>query len=211
MLSSLLTIALLHWVVLLVPGFNFILIGRLAAAGQRSTALAAVAGMTASTLAWALLAVLGVGVVFALHPAMRQGVQVLGGLYLLQLAFKLWRSREAPHAEGSAVLSPLGAFRVGFLTSTFNPKIALFYGSVFATALPPSPPPALVAAAVMLVYLNSVVWHLLLTWALSRRSVQSAYLRHYTQFNRLAAGLVGAFGLRLLVATAQELRGRGLP
>ena len=28
---------------------------------------------------------------------------------------------------------------MGFITNVFNPKTALFFGSVFATALPPSP------------------------------------------------------------------------
>lgn len=46
MYTALLTIALLHWAVLLLPGFNFVLIGQLAASGKRSVAMAAVAGMT---------------------------------------------------------------------------------------------------------------------------------------------------------------------
>ena len=41
MLETLITIAVLHWAVLILPGFNFLLIGQLAAAGKRSTALAA--------------------------------------------------------------------------------------------------------------------------------------------------------------------------
>lgn len=209
MLASLFTIALLHWAVLLVPGFNFILIGRLAAGGQRSAALAAVVGMTCATLAWAMLAVMGVGLVFALHPALRQCAQVLGGLYLLHLAFKLWRSGQAPAQGGSEVLGRFGAFRVGFLTSALNPKIALFYGSVFATALPPAPSAAHVLSAVALVYFNSVVWHTFLAWGLSRSVIQQAYLRYYASFNRMAAALIGAFGVRLLVATAQEVRARG--
>jgi len=210
MLASLLTIALLHWAVLLVPGFNFILIGRLAAAGQRSSALSAVVGMTCATLAWALLAVLGVGIVFALHPALRQLAQVCGGLYMLHLAFKLWRSGQAPTQAGGEGLDPFAAFRMGFLTSALNPKIALFYGSVFATALPPAPSAAQVLSAVALVYFNSAVWHTFLAWGLSRSVVQQAYMRHYVGFNRMAAAMVGAFGLRLLVATVQEIRVKGI-
>jgi threonine efflux protein len=107
------------------------------------------------------------------------------------------------------VLGRFGAFRVGFVTSALNPKIALFYGSVFATALPPAPSAAYVVSAVALVYVNSVVWHTFLAWGLSRRVVQQAYVRHYGTFNRTAAALVGVFGVRLLVATAQEMRTTG--
>jgi threonine/homoserine/homoserine lactone efflux protein len=81
MRTTLITIAVLHWAVLLIPGFNFVLIGQLAAGDLRSKALAAVAGMTAATLTWALLAILGVGVLFAAHPVLRQIAQIAGGLY----------------------------------------------------------------------------------------------------------------------------------
>ena len=79
MLSTLITIALLHWAILILPGFNFILVGQLAASGQRTTAMFAVAGMTTATLVWACLAVAGVGIVFTAHPQVRQVAQLAGG------------------------------------------------------------------------------------------------------------------------------------
>lgn len=206
--TTLITIALLHWAVLLLPGFNFVLIGQLAASGQRRAAWYAVGGMTTATLVWALLAVAGVGVVFAAHPLLRQGVQIAGGLYLLQLAWKLWRSggagAQAPTASGAAAMGPAAALRVGFMTSALNPKIALFYGSVFATALPAHPSPQLVGLAVAMVYANSVLWHSFLAAALSHPQIQRAYLSKYALLNRVSGGLVGVFGIKLIVAAAQE-------
>lgn len=211
MLTSLLTIAALHWAVLLLPGFNFVLISQLAASGQRRAAWFAVGGMTSATLAWALLAVTGVGVVFAAHPLLRQGMQIAGGLYLLQLAWKLWRSggtsAEAPEPGRTATLRPAAALRIGFMTSALNPKIALFYGSVFATALPAQPSPELVALAVVMVYANSVLWHSFLAAALSHPQVQRTYLKQYGLLNRVSAGLVGVFGAKLIGTAIQELRG----
>jgi threonine efflux protein len=100
------------------------------------------------------------------------------------------------------------AFRVGFLTSALNPKIALFYGSVFATALPAHPSAQLVAAAVGMVYLNSVIWHCGLAVVLSQPGVQRAYLRHYQALNRVSGALVGVFGARLIASAVQEWRAR---
>jgi threonine efflux protein len=206
--SALITIAILHWAVLIVPGFNFVLIGQLAAGGARPKAFAAVGGMTLATLTWALLAVLGVGVVFSAHPALRQAAQVAGGLYLLQMAFRLWGSRNQPGSAASQTLSHAGAFRAGFVTSILNPKIALFYGSVFATSLPAQPSLALTASAVLLVFLNSVVWHSSLALALSQPAIQRAYLSHFRRFNQASAAVVGAFGVRLLLSTIQEFRSK---
>lgn len=208
MLSSLLTIAVLHWAVLLIPGFNFVLIGQLAAGGSRRAAFAAVVGMTTATLIWAGLAVAGVGAVFAAQPALRLVAQFAGGLYLLYLAVQLFRSGGVAAHPGGDSMGARAAFRAGFVTSALNPKIALFYGSVFATALPAQPSLWHIAAAVALVYANSWVWHGALAFSLSRPRIQRAYLRHYRLLTRGSAVLVGGFGARLIFTAVQEARAR---
>lgn len=208
MLPALLTIALLHWAVLLIPGFNFVLIGQLAAGGRRRAAFAAVVGMTTGTLMWAGLAVAGIGAVFSAHPAVRLAAQVAGGIYLLYLAYGLWRAGGASPDAAAAELSASGAVRAGFVTSALNPKIALFYGSVFATALPADPPVAMVAAALCVVYANSWLWHGFLAFALSQPAIQRAYMKNTRRLTRLSAVLVGAFGARMLAATYLEIGGR---
>jgi threonine efflux protein len=212
MLASLIAIAVLHWAVLVIPGFNFVLIGQLAAGGSRHAAMVAVAGMTSATLVWATLAVAGVGAVFTALPGVRLAVQIAGGLYLLHLALKLWRAGGAgaatPAPGSTAVLGHAAAFRAGFVTSMLNPKIALFYGSVFATALPANPPMLMVLLAVALVFANSVLWHGSLAWVLSNSAVQQAYLRHSRVLNRGSALLVGGYGARLIVSALSELRWR---
>jgi threonine efflux protein len=208
MLQSLLAIAVLHWAVLVIPGFNFVLIGQLAAGGSRREAMSAVAGMTMATLAWASLAVAGVGVVFTAQPSVRLAAQFAGGVYLLYLAFKLWRAGSQVTASAPPVLGSVAAFRAGFTTSALNPKIALFYGSVFSTSLPPDPSLIMVMLAVLLVFANSVVWHSSLALLLSSPNVQRAYLRHNAALNKLSGALVGIYGARLIAATAIEVHSR---
>ncbi|MBA3595742.1 MAG: LysE family transporter [Polaromonas sp.] len=79
----------------------------------------------------------------------------------------------------------------------------------FATSLPAHPSNILVFLAVALVFMNSVVWHSSLALALSRPTVQRAYLRHFRTLNKLAGLLVGLMGLKLVVTTIQELLSLG--
>ena len=79
-------------------------------------------------------------------------------------------------------------------------------GAAFATALPANASLTLVASAVALVYLNALVWHLFLALAFSHPRVQAAYARHTALLGKLAGVLVGAFGVKLIVATVQEFR-----
>jgi threonine efflux protein len=208
MLGVLLTMAVLHWVVLVTPGANFLLVGQLAASGRRSAACAAALGITTVTLTWAALAVAGIGIVFSAHPIARQAFQVAGGAYLLHLAVKMYRSNGAPAGTGAGVLSHLAAFRVGFLNNVLNPKTALFFGSVFASTLPAQPSLGLVASAVGLVYANALAWHLFLAVAFSQPRIQAAYELRRRRLNQLSGLLVGAFGMKLIASTLQELRAR---
>ncbi|HUN92523.1 MAG TPA: hypothetical protein VMU33_10725 [Burkholderiaceae bacterium] len=57
-----------------------------------------------------------------------------------------------------------------------------------------------------LVGADSVSWHFFLAWTLSRGSIQKAYVRHFDRLNRAAGALVGTFGVKLIVATAKEIR-----
>ncbi len=208
MFATLIAIALLHWIVLVTPGANVLVVSSLAASGERSAACFAALGVTVVAGFWSALAVLGVHAIFIAHPYLRLGLQVAGGLYLLYVAIRLWKSGAGADQPRSMHLSPLAAFRLGFLTNIMNPKSALFFGSVFATALPAAPAPALLVAVVTVVVLNALCWHLFLALAFSHRTVQAAYARRRTAVARVAGVLVGAFGLRLLGAAVDEIRER---
>ena len=208
MLTTLLAVSLLHWITLITPGANVLVVSQLAAAGHRRAACFAAAGVTVVALLWSLLAVLGVNAIFAAHPSLRLALQFAGGLYLCYVAVRLFKSDAGVGSSYAQPLGDLAAFRVGFLTNIMNPKSALFFGSVFATALPSQPSTVLLCLVIALVFANALCWHLFLALAFSHQRVQATYARHRSRLSRVAGALVGAFGLRLLVSAVSEARAR---
>ena len=133
-------------------------------------------------------------------------MQIAGGVYLLVVASRLWRSGATALIESSASVSRRAAFRLGFLTNITNPKSALFFGSVFAASFPAAPSPLLQMAAVAMIVTNALSWHILLAYLFSRAQVRSGYSRVRGLANRMAAAVVGVLGLGLLVATLRDAR-----
>jgi len=205
MLTTFATIWVLHVAALLTPGANVLLVSHLAATGDRRSASYAALGVTLGAVVWSSAAVLGISVLFAAFPTARLLLQVAGAMYLLYVAFRLWRA-SAPAAKNLEPLSPARALRAGLLTNLSNPKSALFFGSVFSTALPASPSAAVLVAAVTLVVFNALCWHLLLAFVFSRQVVQAGYAAQRGVLARLAAAVVGGLGLSLLVASVRESR-----
>lgn len=206
MLATLISIWLLQAAVMLSPGANVLLITQLAASDRTRSAAFATLGLAVGAAIWATSAVLGVNVLFQAFPAMRLALQIAGGLYLLYVASRLWRSGSAASSGQIAPTSALAAFRLGFLTNITNPKSALFFGSVFSAAFPLQPDVLLQVSAVAMVVVNVLFWHLLLAFTFSRERVRAAYARSRVAANRIASLVVGALGLGLLVASLREAR-----
>ena len=206
MLSTLLTIWLLHMAALITPGANVLLISQLAASGQARGATLAAWGVATGAALWSSAAVLGVHALFAAFPAFRLGLQVAGALYLLYIASRLWRSTASATAGDAPWMGGWRAYRLGLLTNLSNPKSALFFGSVFSTALPAEPGPLLLTAAVLLIVCNATAWHLGLAYVFSRRRVQAGYAAQRGWLGRVACAALGALGVGLLVASVREAR-----
>jgi threonine efflux protein len=209
MLITLATVWLLYVVVMISPGANVLLVSQLAASGQVRSARIASFGIAVGAGIWATCAIFGVNVIFRAFPGLHLALQVAGGIYLVYLASRLWRtSGAAVGGEGAAAVSRAAAFRLGFLTNITNPKAALFFGSVFAASFPAQPGVALQASAVAVVAASALAWYTLLAYLMSRARIRAAYARTSRITTRVAAVAFGAMGLGLLVAA---LRADPLP
>lgn len=206
MLSILMTIWLLHVAALLSPGANVLLVSQLAASDRGRSAVFASLGVTVGALVWATFAVLGVHAVFRALPQLRLGLQILGGVYLLYVASRLWRSRGPELGRSAPTVSNYTAFRLGLLTNITNPKSALFFGSVFAASFPAAPGVLLQVSAVLMIVVNALCWHTLLAYLFSRPRVRAGYARSRSTANRVAFVLLGALGAGLLVSAFRETR-----
>jgi threonine/homoserine/homoserine lactone efflux protein len=205
MLSTLLTVWLLHVAALVTPGANVLLVSHLAADGDRRGAMHAAVGVSVGAVVWSSAAVLGVGALFAKAPVLRLSLQGAGAAYLMYVAARLWRV-PPPSREGIARFSRYQTFRAGLLTNLSNPKAALFFASIFSSALPSHPRGALLAASIGLVFANALGWHLLLAFLFSRPTVKNGYAVRRAVLTRVAAMIIGAFGFALLVSAIIERR-----
>ena len=205
MLSTFVTIWILHVAAMVSPGPNVLLVSQLAASDRTRSAVFAALGVTCGATLWATCAVLGVHVVFVAFPGLRLALQVAGGVYLLYVAIRLWRSSGAALVGRASSVSSWAAFRRGFLTNITNPKVALFFGSVFAASFPAAPSPILQASAVAMVVVNALCWHTLLAYLFSRERVRTAYSRTRGVANRIASVTMGALGLSVLMASLREV------
>ena len=209
MFSSLASLALLYLAALLIPGPNLLLLTHTAASSSRRSALGVAFGIATGTFMWVAVAVFGVQKIFDAAPALQTGLRVVGGLYLLYLAFSLFRSmwvdRKAALDTSDAIAAPEDEagqqtyFRKGLLTNLTNPKSLAFWTSVAVVSLDPNAALPTRISAVMMVGMMGLVWHIGLAYLFSTPPAQRAYMRAKPVLSLITGAVMGAFGTRLLL------------
>lgn len=195
------TIAITQLLAVISPGQSFLVVSRTALASGRGTALTVTLGMGLGTLFWAGGAIAGLAVLFQHAAWLYLTMKVGAGLYLLYLAFTLWRQAPQPldlAESGRRELRFGAALRLGFLTQIANPKVIVFFGSIFVALLPVQPPLWVYAATLVIVFANETGWYATVSCLFSAARPRSAYLRLKVWIDRVMAGLLAIIGGRLI-------------
>lgn len=183
------------------PGPALLMATHTAASRGRSAGIKVGIGLGLMACTWTMMALLGLAVVFQLFPMVYTGVKVLGGAYLLFLAYKMWRNASAP--IDARIPLARHAFRQGFLVNLFNPKSVLFAAAVLVAVFPAGLSVAESFVIVINHFMVEVAFYTTLAFCMSTQVVSKRYMQAKVYIDRGAALVLGALGTRL-VLTSEE-------
>ncbi|HEX2889038.1 LysE family transporter [Vineibacter terrae] len=201
-LYPLIGFALVHLLAVASPGPTFLVVARTAATGSRAAALVAALAVGIGALVWATAALFGLQALLVRFEWLYLTLRIAGGLYLVYLGIQLVRhagkgDAVAAVAATSGTPSLARVFREALMVQLSNPKVAVFFGSVFLTLLPAAAPAWMVAAVLAIVFVNECGWFTLVALLFSGNTVRVAYRRARVWIERLTGGVLAALGLRL--------------
>lgn len=171
----------------------------------RAAGLALASGITTGSLMWSVAAALGLGAVMLANAWVFELIRILGAAYLLYLAYRAMRSAlsERDLATRSVSGSAPALFAKGLALHLTNPKVILFFGSLYVLGLPPGTGVLDLFVIIAAVGLQSfAVFH---GYALlfSSRAMARLYLRLRRWFEGLFAILFGVAGFKILTTRLQ--------
>ena len=187
------------------PGPNFLAVIGTSMSAGRSSGMALAMGVATGSFTWAVLTVSGLSAVLAAYASALLAIKIFGGLYLLWLAYKSFKSAASNHdidvkefAGGRH--TPFGYLKRGYIIQMTNPKAALAWIAIISLGLKQGAPLWVGAAIVVGTFLLSVVIHLMYAVAFST----PVMVRVYGKARRAIQGILGTFfaiaGLRLLTS-----------
>lgn len=187
------------------PGPSFLVVARISISESRRNGIAAAAGMGVGASTFAILALLGLKTIFTTIPLLYVIMKILGGIYLVYIGISIWRGAKEPISVETEDFVEHNTWQSVFTTALFtqlsNPKTVVFYSSIFAALLPQTVPLTVEIALPLLVLLVEIGWYCVVALLLSSSAPRSAYIRSKVWIDRVAGGVMGLLGIKLIVST----------
>ncbi len=187
------------------PGPNILAVIGTSMSVNRASGMALAIGVAAGSFTWALLTVFGLSAILATYASALLLIKIFGGLYLLWLAYKSFKSATSSHDIEAKELAggrrtPFGYLQRGYIIQMTNPKAALAWIAIISLGLQEGAPLWVGAVIVLGTFALSMVIHLLYAIAFST----PAMVRIYGKARRGIQVVLGTFfalaGLRLLTS-----------
>ena len=187
------------------PGPSFVMVAKIAMSQSRTSALAAAVGMGVGGALFAGLSLFGLQALFESIPLVYHILKILGGLYLVYVGIMMFKGAKEPFCiEGAGAHeqnTAQSAFKKALLIQISNPKTAIFYSSIFAALLPQDIPLYVGIVLPLLVFMVEWGWYCVVVFVLSSRVPREAYLSSKLWIDRVAGGVIGLLGIKLMVST----------
>ncbi|XZG70810.1 LysE family translocator [Chitinibacteraceae bacterium HSL-7] len=187
-----LAIASAHFLALLSPGPDFLLLVKQSLCNGRASALQLALGIALANLVFIVVALAGVELIRHDSTAFYL-LYWAGCAYLGWLGWQFWLARHVSHLEQAAAAPPAQqrqALLSGLLSGLLNPKNALFYLALFALLLPADTPLGLRGATGLWMFLVVLGWDCLIVLTLTRGALARRFASHLGTLHRVCALLL---------------------
>jgi len=187
------------------PGPNILAVIGTSMSVGRPSGIALAFGVAAGSFTWAIFTVIGLSALLSIYASALLAIKIFGGLFLLWLAYKSFKSAASNHDIEAKELaggkrSPFGYMTRGYIIQMTNPKAALAWIAIISLGLSDGAPLWVGAVIVLGTFALSVVIHVLYAVAFSTLVM----MRIYGKSRRVIQGVLGTFfafaGLRLLAS-----------
>ncbi|MGE7369519.1 LysE family translocator [Neorhizobium sp. NPDC001467] len=194
-----------YLIAVLSPGpANFAIIGTAISQGRRAGLVLAL-GIFCGSLTWGVSAALGLAALLRTYAVALEIIKVIGGLYLIYLAFKAYKSARMPHAvpAGGTAHTNCSARQLwlrGYAIHITNPKAIFAWLAIMSLGLPADAPASTVVLMLGMFSTSSFVVFTGYALLFSTRHA----LRLYTAARRWIEGTMAVFygvaGVKLLTS-----------
>ncbi len=198
--SAFIAVVLLHLMAAISPGPAVLMAARTGVTQGFAAGAALAVGIGVGGVIWAMAALFGLAMLFEYAPMLLTGFKLIGGMFLIYMAYKLWKSADQPLVQTGADTPPRSlrsAFLLGLVTQVSNPKPAILFAAIFVGTVPATAGWGTYVALLAAVFFNETMWNTLVSRIFSLEKTRASYLNLKGWIDRAFGGLLALLGVKI--------------
>lgn len=213
LLSIFITVGVAHFLALLSPGPDFVLIVKSAIKNNSKDAMGVALGITMANAVYISLCLIGIGSILAASALLMVILKIIGGLFLIYLAVQALQARKDSYSQLD-INEPISTnvtnttfvkeFVAGFISGIFNPKNLLFYLSLFTVVLTPEVSFAFKLSLGVWMTIVVFLWDTSIIFLLSTRKVRQKFTQAAYYLDKITGALLGIIGVTIVKTAVVE-------
>ncbi|MGP2450584.1 LysE family translocator [Pantoea stewartii subsp. indologenes] len=189
------------------PGESFLLVARTTVANSRLNGIATALSMGTGSLIFSLAALFGLQTIIKAMPNFYFVIRILGGIYLIYLAWTFTRKKEFVLTSCSVNVHQtfLQSYLQGLTIQLSNPNTALVFASVFSVLLSHPLSIELYIFLPAIAFSIDALWYIFVAVVLSYPLPRKTYIRFKFTFDMIAGAVMLCLGLKTLYIAFSQL------
>ncbi|ENM5812359.1 LysE family translocator [Vibrio mimicus] len=205
--SIFVTVAVAHFLALLSPGPDFVLVVKSAIRNKGKNAIGIAVGIALANAVYISLCLVGVGSILAASVSIMIALKIVGGLFLIYLAIQALKARRSSYetfevsgAEGASTHSSSFHYELvtGFMSGILNPKNLLFYLSLFTVVLTNDVSFSFKLGLGIWMTLVVFLWDAAIIFLLSTNKVRSRFTKLAFYIDKVTGAILGLIGFTIV-------------
>ncbi len=206
-LPIILTVALIHFLAVISPGPDFIMVLRNSLIYSRKTGMYSSIGLGLGIMVHIIYSLIGIGLLISQSVILFNTIKFLGAGYLVYIGIKSLLSKSSKldvnNLEHKKDISQSEAIKQGFLTNVTNPKATLLFLSLFTVVISPSTP--LIVKLIMGVemVLVTIVWFIFVAFLVSHPAVKNKVSKVQNYAEKFIGVILIGLGIKVALSSSK--------
>lgn len=204
-LPIMLTVAFVHLLAVISPGPDFIMITRNSLIYSRKTGIYSAIGLGLGILVHVTYSLVGIGVLISQSVLLFNVIKFIGAAYLIYIGYKSLISKSSKlnleNTKHKKDLSQLSAIKIGFITNVTNPKVTLFFLSLFTVAINPDTPLAIKLFMGFEMSIVTTLWFILVAFLISHHLIKNRISNMHHFAEKFIGVILIALGIKVALSS----------
>ena len=206
-LTEFLTIAIIHFLAIMSPGPDFAMITRNSLIYSKNTGIYSSIGLALGILLHISYSLIGIGFIISKSIVLFSVIKFLGAAYLIYIGYKSLKAKpnkiNSEKLRESIDLKKSEAIKMGFLTNALNPKVTLFFLSLFTQIISPETPFIIQVLYGLEMSFMTFAWFSLVATVLSYKTIKSKFSLFQHNFEKIFEAILIALGIKVAISTSK--------